>query len=140
MVKKSRGQGKKNRATPKQVVKRKAKVADFRVEHPTVVRARYELMLIGEEPETIDWYCSILEKWASYGHSGTSAEVTADVLNRLMKGENLAPLTSDPDEWTDRSEISGYPLWQNNRNTQIFSKDGGATALHYSELEEADGA
>jgi hypothetical protein len=92
--------------------------------------------LIGEDPRIIDWYCSVLAKWAELGHSGSSAGLTADILHRLMKGENLAPLTADPAEWEDRSDISGYPLWQNNRNTQIFSTDGGVTAIHYTELEK----
>ena len=143
MVKKTRGQGRKNRPTPKRVKPVKKSLSALNFEHPTVMHARYELELVGEDPRVIDWYCSVLAKWAELGHSGSSAELTADILHRLMKGENLAPLTADPAEWEDRSEISGYPLWQNLRNSQIFSTDGGVTAIHYSELpkeeEETDG-
>jgi hypothetical protein len=140
-MKKSRGQGRKNRPTPKRVKPVKKGLSGLTFDHPTVMHARYELELIGEDPRIIDWYCSVLAKWSELGHSGSSAELTADTLHRLMKGENLAPLTADPLEWEDRSDISGYPLWQNLRNTQIFSTDGGATAIHYSELpKEAEDA
>jgi hypothetical protein len=142
MVKKARGQGKKNKPTPKQVktggtLRKPRKTVPFEMEHPTTIHARHELSLLGEDPDVIDWYCSVIAQWAEFGHSGASAEVTSDVLYRLMRGENLAPLTDSPDEWTDRSEVAGYPLWQSNRNPQMFSKDSGKTWFHFSELEEA---
>jgi hypothetical protein len=90
-MKKSRGQGRKNRPTPKRVKPVKKSLSALNFEHPTVMHARYELELVGEDPRVIDWYCSVLAKWAELGHSGSSAELTADVLHRLMKGENLAP-------------------------------------------------
>ena len=95
--------------------------------------ARHELELIGEESETIDWYCRVIREFASYGHSGGSASVCIPVLNRLLEQRNLSPLTDDPAEWIDQSVPSGYPLWQNRRDSTAFSEDGGKT---YYLLEE----
>lgn len=65
--------------------------------------------------------------FAKQGHSGFSAEMTRDLFNRVSQFKNLTPITSDPDEWIDQSGPSGYPLWQNKRNSCLFSKDGGKT-------------
>jgi hypothetical protein len=92
-----------------------------------VQHAETELWLIGEEPEMIDWYCSVIREFASYGHSGGSASVTIPVLNRLLQHKNLSPLTDDPAEWIDQSGLSSSPLWQNSRNSEAFSYDGGET-------------
>ena len=55
------------------------------------------------------------------------------VLVRLLKQENLSPLTNNPDEWYDQSEVSGYPLWQSKRNSEAFSNNGGITYYLLSE-------
>lgn len=68
--------------------------------------------------------CDVFSK---QGHSGFSANCTLDVFNKLAKFENLTPLTNKPSEWCDVSKESGYPFWQNKRNSKYFSKDGGKT-------------
>lgn len=35
------------------------------------------------------------------GHSGYSAQVTASIFHKLIKGEPLSPLTNDPSEWME---------------------------------------
>ena len=35
--------------------------------------ARYELELVGEEPEIIDWYVKVVKTFAEFGHTGESA-------------------------------------------------------------------
>jgi len=65
--------------------------------------------------------------FAEQGHSGFSAEMTRDLFNRVSQFKNLTPITNDPSEWDDVSEMSGYPFWQNKRNSCLFSKDGGKT-------------
>ena len=52
-------------------------------------------------------------------------EMTLRRFLRLARYKNLTPLTDNPDEWIDRSEESGYPLWQNKRNPKVFSKNRG---------------
>jgi len=98
-----------------------------------VNHAKRELELIGEEPATIAGYLAIVQAFADMGHSGGSASVAIPTINALLQFQNLAPLTNKPDEWEDRSEISGYPIWQNKRNSTVFSYDGGVTTWQVSE-------
>jgi hypothetical protein len=95
-----------------------------------VEHARRELKLCGqydEDPEYAESIIKAVEGFTSFGHSGGSASVAIDQLTRLLRHENLASLTDDPAEWTDRTAESGRPLWQNNRNSKAFSEDGGQT-------------
>lgn len=92
-----------------------------------VDHARRELTLLGEDEDTIEGMCKVVQAFADMGHSGGSASVLIPVLNDLLQYKNLKPLTDDPDEWFDQSESSGYPLWQNKRNSACFSQDGGQT-------------
>jgi hypothetical protein len=92
-----------------------------------VEHARRELGLIGEDPDVVEYMVGVIEKFAEFGHSGGSASIMIPRLCKLLSQEALAPLTSDPDEWEDRTEISGTPLWQNKRDSRAFSTDGGKT-------------
>lgn len=101
-----------------------------------VEHARRELELCGQTAEDPAYAASIVAAvaaFSSYGHSGGSAMIAIDQLTRLLRYEALAPLTSDPSEWADRSKESGYPLWQNTRDSSAFSDDGGATWWHLEE-------
>lgn len=88
-----------------------------------VKHALYELELIGEEPETITGYLKVIHAFANMGHSGGSASVAIPTINALLQYKNLRPLTNDPDEWAD----VGDRMWQNKRNSEAFSEDGGKT-------------
>jgi hypothetical protein len=95
-----------------------------------VEHARRELELCGqtaEDPGYTSTLVASVAAFASYGHSGGSASVAIDQLTRLLRFEALSPLTSDPAEWEDRTEMSGYPLWQNVRDSRAMSNDGGKT-------------
>jgi len=98
-----------------------------------VEHARRELELIGEEPETVAGYLNVIEAFANMGHSGGSASVAIPVINELLQFKNLKPLTNNPDEWMNVSEQSGYEMWQNRRNSEAFSDDGGKTYWLLSE-------
>jgi hypothetical protein len=92
--------------------------------------ARRELELCGqyaEDPEYSESIIKAVEAFAAYGHSGGSAMVAREQLHALLGYKALSPLTSNPAEWEDRSEISGTPLWQNKRDSSVFSADGGKT-------------
>jgi hypothetical protein len=71
----------------------------------------------------------IVKLFASQGHSGMSASIVTDLVGRLMRYEPLTPLTYEPDEWMNVSDMSGSPMWQNIRKSDVFSVDGGNT--HY---------
>lgn len=71
----------------------------------------------------------IVKVFSEQGHSGMSAAIVTELAVRLMRYEPLTPLTYGPEEWNDVSEMSGTPMWQNNRDFAVFSTDGGVT--HY---------
>ena len=101
-----------------------------------VDHARHELALLGEEPETIEWYVSVLEAFAAFGHSGGSYYATLPVLYDLLQLKPLVPLTYGPEEWFkhEGQGPNGGDLWQNKRDSRIFSVDGGKT--HYNVEEK----
>lgn len=92
-----------------------------------VNHARRELELIGEDPAYSASLVAAIAAFASFGHSGGSAEVAKEQLRKLLNFENLAPITDNPEDWEDRSKENGWPLWQNERNSKLFSEDGGKT-------------
>jgi len=99
-----------------------------------VEHAKTELELLGEDPEVIEGYLNVIQAFADMGHSGGSASVAIPTISRLLNFGNLKPLTSDPDEWVDHTEVSGNnPLWQNKRNSEAFSLNGGKTYYLLSE-------
>lgn len=72
----------------------------------------------------------MVETFARQGHTGSSAALMLAILERLLQFKPLTPLTYEPDEWVDVSDFSGCPMWQNKRDSTVFSTDGGET--HYS--------
>jgi hypothetical protein len=101
-----------------------------------VDHARTELNLIGEEPEVIEGYLKVIQAFADMGHSGGSASVAIPVINELLQFKNLKPLTNNPNEWYqhDPKMWDGVnPIWQNKRNSEAFSQDGGKTYYLLSE-------
>ncbi len=95
-----------------------------------VDHARQELELIGEEPETIEGYLKVIQAFADMGHSGGSAAVAIPTIKELLCFKNLSPLTDNPDEWFHHEEgVWGEAGggWQNCRNPEAFSNDGGKT-------------
>lgn len=94
---------------------------------PLVDHARRELGLIGEDQWITDGLCKAVAAFAEMGHSGFSAAHSTAVLDKLLRYQPLSPITDDAVEWEDRSEMSGYPLWQNVRDSRAMSRDGGKT-------------
>ena len=82
---------------------------------------------------------AIMKLFAKQGHSGFSAEMCKMLFQKLASFETLTPITSDPKEWNDVSEMcSGKPFWQNNRNPAMFSEDGGKTWYDVNEKDSSD--
>lgn len=106
-----------------------------------VDHARRELELINEEPDTIEGYLKVVQAFADMGHSGGSASVAIPVIHELLQFKNLRPLTDDPVEWHHHGEdVWGAPggIWQNKRNGEAFSKDGGKTYYLVSDGSNID--
>lgn len=100
-----------------------------------VEHAKAELARINEDQNTINGILKVVQAFADGGHSGGSAPMAIDYLEKLLRFEPLSPLTSDPAEWIDRSDISGYPIWQSSRDPRAFSYDGGKTWGYIREQE-----
>jgi hypothetical protein len=96
-----------------------------------VEHAIRELELSGQTAEDPGYAASVVAAIAAFssygGHSGGSASVAIEQVHKLLQFQPLSPLTSDPDEWVDRSEMSGRPWWQNVRDPRAMSHDGGQT-------------
>lgn len=101
-----------------------------------VDHARLELEKIEEEPETIEGYLGVIQAFADMEHSGGSASIAIPVINELLQFKNLSPLTDDPAEWAYHGpDVWGAEggVWQNRRNGEAFSNDGGKTYYLLSE-------
>lgn len=112
-------------------------------EEPQLVQhARRELELIGqmeEDPEFTKSLIKAVQGFSSYGHSGGSQQVAVSMLMELLNFKNLGPLTDNPDEWAHHTEeVWPEPggVWQNKRNGEAFSTDGGKTYTLLSESEK----
>jgi hypothetical protein len=100
-----------------------------------VEHAKRELKLAGLYDKDSDYGGMIpenvlkcVEAFASAGHSGGSAEITLQILEKVLRFKTLTPITSDSTTWMERTEESGgTPFWQSTRDPSYFSKVGGKT-------------
>jgi hypothetical protein len=74
----------------------------------------------------------IVGLFSAQGHSGGSAQITTDIVNRLMRYQPLTPLTGEDDEWME----VGSGVFQNKRCSHVFKENGRA---HDIELPRAEG-
>lgn len=105
-------------------------MADEVSESDLVIHARRELELLGEDPEWIEGILNIVQAFTDMGHSGSSASVAIPMINQLLQYKPLTPLTDDPEDWIYLGEDMGPEpggIWQNRRDGECFSKDGGVT-------------
>lgn len=108
----------------------------IKTESSLVKHALREFSIIGEDPEIVRSIAEILQIFSDMGHSGTSAEVTIDLLVKLMSYENISPLTDDPNEWNDVTDMmpaDSLKTWQNRRNSKCFSPNGGKSYFDISD-------
>lgn len=98
--------------------------------------AERELKLLGNDVDYDEQILEIVKAFIKMGHSGGSAAYTIPLISKLLSYENLTPLTDDPDEWEFHGEhmVPGSEgFWQNRRNSEAFSMDGGKTYYLLSE-------
>lgn len=93
-----------------------------------VEHAKRELELKGEDPVFAQSIICAVAAFAAFGHSGGSAFPAIMYLHELLQFRPLTPITDNPEDWIDQSGPSGYPLWQNRRDSRYVSVDGGKTA------------
>jgi hypothetical protein len=76
--------------------------------------------------------------FASEGHSGMSASLALQIFDRVARFKTLSPITNDPEEWMNVSDLGGDALgtvWQNKRDFSMFSTDGGKTYYSVDDKE-----
>lgn len=99
-----------------------------------IEHAKRELDIIGEEGFIKDNILAVVEAFAKGGHSGSSAEHTIDILERLLRRLPLTPITNDPDEWEMR-KMPGEKCWQNIRDSRAISYNKGRSYYLVTEGE-----
>lgn len=75
----------------------------------------------GMIPETV---MAMVGALSGRGHSGGSHAMVMQIFNRVANFKTLTPITANSDEW---NEIETGKMWQSNRQSSVFSKDGGKT-------------
>lgn len=84
-----------------------------------------------------DAVLALVKTHSEQGHSGGSHALVMSIFNKVANFKALTPITSNPEEWIDRTEISGgNPTWQNNRQSSVFSTDGGKTWYDIDDTEK----
>ena len=81
-----------------------------------VEQAKYEMDQINFGDEDSAVMVEILEKFFDQWDSGGAVWAVAPVLQRLIAGKCLSPLTGDDDEWVDVTDI----FYQNKRISSVF--------------------
>jgi hypothetical protein len=99
-----------------------------------ISHAKKELKLAGLFDKDSDYngligkaVMDLMKTFSKQGHSGLSAAWVRELFFKLTNFQNLTPITSQPNEWENVSDISDEILYQNKRNPAIFSNDGGKT-------------
>lgn len=76
----------------------------------------------------------VCKLFCEQNHSGMSANLTINLITRLLKGDTLTPLTNDPSEWS-HEEWDKEGHYQSKRNFSCFSDDGLKTYYNIDEEE-----
>lgn len=108
-------------------------------------RERNSAAEVGHEEDAeygIACYRSALKAFKSLledGHSGMSISITRQILNQLLLGEPLSPITGEEDEWGDVSHL-GMPEgvtkeYQNKRMSSLFKYVYADGTVKYSDVQ-----
>ena len=96
--------------------------------------AEFELKRAGmfDEDSDYGWMLGhstmkLIKVFAEEGHSGMSASIQISLFKLLASFKTLTPITNNPDEWNNISDMSPNPTFQNRRDSACFSNDGGKT-------------
>lgn len=94
-----------------------------------VDHARRELEHLGCKEEDILDVEKVVRAFADIHPSGGQASWLIPIIHTLLQFKPLTPLTDDPKEWVE----VGDGLWQNSRNSEALSNNGGRTYWLVSE-------
>jgi hypothetical protein len=105
-----------------------------------VEHARRELERAQMDPKVKEDYLKILRLVSRINRSGIPPVFNITTLFRLLHRQNLTPLTDAPEEWMlVRPDIWEIEQWQNCRNDDAWSYDGGKTYWLMSESFRRNG-
>lgn len=83
----------------------------------------------------------IVKVFCEQNHSGGSAACTIGMLEKLLRFENLTPITDNPEDWENINNKGFFKdkfikdIWQCKRNPALFSNDGGKTYYSVNDKE-----
>lgn len=83
----------------------------------------------------LDSASRVYEAMCEEEHSGMSWSITVPILERLLEGKPLTPITGEDYEWNDVTWDDKETVYQNKRRSQLFkhvAKDG---TIRYSDNE-----
>lgn len=93
--------------------------------------AKFELELVNEIPELVEFYLKVVEVFWDYNHDERSLHFTPETIEKLIRHENLSALTDNPLEWRDL----GNGIWRSKRNPICYSNDEGRTKVVFPPLD-----
>ena len=94
----------------------------------------------GEDGYGVGCYKSALKAFHSLcddGHSGFSIGLTQQILNRLIDGKPLTPITDSPDEWNECCDFDrdAKAVYQNSRMSALFKYVYDDGTVEYSDVD-----
>lgn len=94
----------------------------------------------GEDSYGTGCYKSALKAFRSLcndGHSGFSIGLTKQILDRLIDGKPLTPITDSPDEWNECCDFDrdGKAVYQNSRMYALFKYAYDDGTVEYSDVD-----
>ena len=89
-------------------------------------RAQRELSAVGADEEFSSLVLQTMDQFFDRYDSGGAVSVAlpmfVGVLQRLIAGQPLSPLTGNDDEWVEVGMEDGAPVYQNNRDSSVFKQ------------------
>lgn len=98
-----------------------------------VDHARRELAAINEDPIIAEGLLKVIQAFSELKLEAETTHEALTTLNALLEFQHLSPLTDDPEEWYLHDYEDPDKVWQNKRNGEAFSHDGGKTYYLLSE-------
>lgn len=93
--------------------------------------ARFELELVHEVPEYVEFYLKVVEAFWDFEHDEKTLFMTPETIEKLLRHKNLSGLTSNPNEWKE----VGEGMWQSKRNPLAYSIDRGKSIVTFPPLD-----
>lgn len=119
----------------------------YQVQSRLVAHAQHEFSLLPKPVNEADadlqqflqdGVLDLLFVLSQQGHSGGTMDDMLSLFNRLANFDNLSPITDNPADWVDMSEVASKPFWQNKRNSKLMSEDGGKSYFDVNEGNQGE--